>query len=91
MKIVKLFYKLKNDLFLLALVCFCCVTVMMDIFMLVFNIIQNLISVSNSASLGNAFLCLNIITIVLNVLAIILIVVYLIFNSKNVKSKQIKK
>lgn len=72
--------KLKKNKLLFSLVLFVAVTVIFDLLMILFNIIQVAVMFGNSASMTGLMMPLNIISICLSGLSILLVVAYLIFN-----------
>lgn len=84
---IKLFYKLKNDILLLCLVITCALAFLFDIFILLFNFIQFILSIKSPALIGSGFLGLNIIAIVINTVALIFLIVYFVLKFRNIKSK----
>ena len=88
---VKFFYKLKNDLFLMIVSIICALVFLFDVFIVIFNLIQFIVAMNNSIKIFGGFLGLNIFTIIINVVAFILIVVYYIFSRRQVVSKNDEK
>jgi hypothetical protein len=84
---IKFFYKLKSDILLMCLSITCAIAFLFDIFILLFNFIQFILSIKSPALIGSGFLGLNIIAIILNAIALIFLVVYFVLNLKNIKSK----
>ena len=85
---IKLFYKLKQTksgfVFLISFL----IVFAVDVFLLLFDIIQLIIASKSGVNLGQAFLPLNIIGIVLNSALLIFFIVLLILYQKHTSFKQ---
>lgn len=73
------FLKLKKNKLLFSLVIVCFAVALVDVFMIVFNIVQVVAMNKNAANMAGLFLPINIIAICLNAICIMLIVAYLIY------------
>lgn len=82
MKLNKFVYWLKKDKVYLALFIAFCVCFILDISVIIFDIVEIIKTSANSAALSNAFLALNIITIVLNIILVIALFAVIMIKGK---------
>ena len=84
---MKIIAKLKHDKLKFALFIVVAITIFIDIFLIVFDVIQFFISKNNSANLSSAFLYINLIVFLINVATLSYYIVFLFLKNKSVSSK----
>lgn len=73
---MNIFYRLKKDRVLFALLLLCAIILIFEVTVLVYDIVQMAMILANSTALSPAFLVLNIVATALLALAVSLIAIY---------------
>lgn len=88
---VKLIKKLKQNKLMFAIAIFMLVVGILDIFLIIFDITQLILALNSPASLGSAFIFLNVFIGVINLICLALFIMYLMIYQRKTNSKQTKK
>jgi len=79
---LKLWYKIKNNLPLLIICIVCGVVYLYDLFLIIFNLTQFIVALNNNVVIFGGFLGLNIFTIIINVVILAFLIVYYILSRR---------
>lgn len=83
---VKLLYKIKNNKLLAGIIFGVFCVILLDLFVIIFDIIQFIKLSKNTVDFMSAFMPLNILAGVINIVAVGVIVFYVIFRKRNLKA-----
>lgn len=88
---VKLIKKLKQNKLMFAIAISMLVVGILDAFLIIFDITQWILASNSPASLGSAFIFLNVFICIINLICLALFITYLMIYQRKTNSKQIKK
>lgn len=87
---MKIIAKLKHDKLKFALFISVAITIIIDNFLIIFDIVQFFMSKSNSANLSSSFLYINLFVFLINTITLIFYIVFLVLKNKSVSNKKQK-
>ena len=80
--ISSLIYKLKQSKVLFAIAIALLVVAVFDVAVIIFNVVELIVSSINPAKLVSGFLTFNIIAVIVNALAVICVILYILFRKR---------
>lgn len=88
---VKLIKKLKQNKLMFAIAISMLIVGILDVFLIIFDITQFILTLNSPVNLGSAFVFLNVFVCIINLICLALFITYLMIYQRKTNSKQIKK